>query len=556
MDVAPATVEAALARIKPQIEAQDFELFARLWGTLTLVMRLVRVQRASIARLRRLFGMASSERTRDVLGPQPTAAQDETTAPPLAAQDETTPLAAQAAGANDARVPDEPQRPKRPGHGRLAASDYPTAVHHAVVHTELSTGCVCPRCRRGTLYQLADPARIVRIIGQPMLSAVCWDCQRLRCSGCGDVFTARAPQQAQGPKFDETAVAMIALCRFGAGLPHHRLERLQRNLQTPIASSTQWEALDQSAPELRPVFEHMERIAAQANVIHDDDTYVRILAFMGESRAKLLKNGDFPNPDRTGLYTTAILSIGECGPIALFYSGRKHAGENLSKLLTARDPEREPPTLMSDALSRNVPKGQSVIEANCLAHGRRNFIDQFPNFPTECRAVLELLRQVFAVEADCKLRKLSAQQRLYEHQTHSLPVMNSLHTMMTEDLACKRVEPNSGLGKAYDYMLKRWDKFTLFLRQTGAPIDNNLCERALKMAICHRRNSLFYRTQHGASVGDIFTSLIHTAELHAQNPFDYLCAILRNPRAAAASPGAWLPWTYQTTLAALSVQSS
>jgi transposase len=515
-----------------------------LWSTLTLVMRLVRVQRASIARLRRLFGMASSEKTRDVLGPQPPPALDETAAPPLAAA---------AGSGNDPRTPD---KSKRPGHGRLAASDYPAAVHHAVMHTELSAGCVCPRCHRGTLYQLTEPARIVRIIGQPMLSAACWDCQRLRCSGCGDVFTARAPQQAQGPKFDETAVAMIALCRYGAGLPHHRLERLQRNLQTPVASSTQWEALDQSAADLRLVVEHMERIAAQATVIHDDDTYVRILAFMGERRAKLLHEGTLPNPDRTGLYTTAILAMGDCGPIALFYSGRKHAGENLSKLLTARDPERDPPTLMSDALKRNVPKDQSVIEANCMAHGRRNFVDQFPNFPNECRAILELLRQVFAVEADCKQRKLSAQQRLCEHQTHSQSVMNALHAIMTEDLVCKRVEPNSGLGKAYDYMLKRWDKFTLFLRQPGAPLDNNICERALKMAICHRRNSLFYRTQHGASVGDMFTSLIHTAELHGQNPFDYLCAVLRNPRAAAASPGAWMPWSYQSTMAALSTAMS
>jgi transposase len=61
----------------------------------------------------------------------------------------------------------------------------------------------------------------------------------------------------------------------------------------------------------------------------------------------------------------------------------------------------------------------------------------------------------------------------------------------------QQVEPNSGLGKAYEYMLKRWDKLTLFLQRPGAPLENNICERALKMAIAQRRNSLFYRTQHG-----------------------------------------------------------
>jgi hypothetical protein len=269
---------------------------------------------------------------------------------------------------------------------------------------------------------------------------------------------------------------------------------------------------------------------------------------MGEARAKLLNDGQLPDPERTGLFTTAIVSITDDGPIALFYSGRKHAGENLAKLLTAREPDRDPPILMSDALNRNVPKGHAVVEANCAAHARRGIVEQFPNFPAECRHVLELMRTVFSVEAVCKQYALSPQQRLLVHQRESQPVMDELHQWMTAQLAQRLVEPNSDLGKAYDYMLKRWDKFTLFLRQPGAPLENNICERALKMAICHRRNSLFYRTQHGASVGDMFTSLIHTAELRGQNPFDYLTRVQRHASAVAENPADWMPWTYQATL--------
>jgi transposase len=298
MDVAPAAVEATLARIKPQVQASDFELISRLWSTLMVVMRLVRTQRASIARLRRMFGLASSEKTRAVLGAgeqPPAAVGDSSDSQPLAA------------GAHSGAAT-QPATRESKGHGRLGTSDYPTASHTPVLHTELTVGCACPRCGRGTLYQLAEPARILRILGSPMLSAVCRDCQRLRCSGCGDVFTAQAPPETQGPKFDETAVAMLALSRHGAGLPLHRLERLQRNLQTPISSSMQWDALDQHAPALLPVFETVERMAAQGTVIHDDDTYVRILAFMGERRAKLLQEGALADPDRTGLFTTAIVS--------------------------------------------------------------------------------------------------------------------------------------------------------------------------------------------------------------------------------------------------------
>ena len=89
----------------------------------------------------------------------------------------------------------------------------------------------------------------------------------------------------------------------------------------------------------------------------------------------------------------------------------------------------------------------------------------------------------------------------------------------------------------------------MFLRVPGAPLDNNTCERALKMAIRHRNNSLFFRSQRGARVGDIYMALIYTAELHGENPFEYLVALLTHPADVAADPAAWLPWTFRATLA-------
>jgi transposase len=110
------------------------------------------------------------------------------------------------------------------------------------------------------------------------------------------------------------------------------------------------------------------------------------------------------------------------------------------------------------------------------------------------------------------------------------------------------VEPNSGLGGAISYLLNHWQRLTLFLRQVGAPIDNNVCERALKKAILHRKNSLFYRTENGAKVGDLFMSLIHTAELCGANPFDYLTQLQRHADELKRSPSQWMPWNYRDTL--------
>jgi hypothetical protein len=204
---------------------------------------------------------------------------------------------------------------------------------------------------------------------------------------------------------------------------------------------------------------------------------------------------------------------------------------------------------MCDALSRNTPKltGTEVLLCNCMAHGRRQFTEVAESFPEECRYVLESLGAVYGFDAETKARGMTPEERLQFHQTHSGPVMDQLHKWMEAQFADRKTEPNSGLGKAFLYVLRHWIKLTLFLRLAGAPIDNNIVERSLKMAIMNRKNAMFYKTLNGARVGDLFMSLIHTCELNGANPFDYLTELLRHPAELAASPSAWMPWNYPTT---------
>jgi hypothetical protein len=162
--------------------------------------------------------------------------------------------------------------------------------------------------------------------------------------------------------------------------------------------------------------------------------------------------------------------------------------------------------------------------------------------------VLETLGEVYAHDAQARRDGLSPDARLAFHQAHSRPVMEQLQTWLQAQLDDRIVEPNSGLGQAITYLLKYWDRLTLFLRQAGAPLDNSICERALKKAILHRKNSLFYRTENGAAVGDLFMSLIHTAELCGANPFDYLTQLQRHTDVLAHDPAAWMPWNYRKTL--------
>jgi hypothetical protein len=212
---------------------------------------------------------------------------------------------------------------------------------------------------------------------------------------------------------------------------------------------------------------------------------------------------------------------------------------------------------MYDALSRNTAKlsdGAEILLANCLAHGRRQFVDVAANFPEGCRYVLEMLGQVYGYDAEVRQQGLTPSQRLEFHRQHSGPVMQQLHEWLEAQFALKQVEPNSGMGKAITYLLRHWKGLTAFLREAGAPLDNNLCERALKRAVLHRKNALFYRTLHGAQVGDLFMSLIHTCELSGANPFDYLTALQKHPTELVASPPAWMPWNYAATLARMGVR--
>jgi DNA-directed RNA polymerase subunit RPC12/RpoP len=540
------------------------------------MVRLLHERSTTLARLRRLFGIRTTEKFSAVFPGAGKPANDEAS-PPTAdgrgapGEDERDDSSDPRDRADDGGASGDDRGPSphrdvpegrtgaegggadapgtRKGHGRIGAAAYPHARCTHVEHDRAHVGDTCPQCSHGRLYRLREPERIVRITGQPPLAAHTWELDRLRCSGCGGVFTAPAPAEAQGSKYDERAAAIMALLRYRVGTPLHRLDRLQRNLETPVPASTQWEVVRDRVDAVVPVHDELCRCAASGRVLHNDDTSVRILEFMGKRRAELVTHGELPDPDRTGLFTTGFVSITADGPIALFFSGRKHGGENFTSLLDTRDPALPPPIHMCDGLDRNRPHGHAVIEDNCLAHGRRHIVDEADNFPAECRHVLEALGKVFKTDEQCKEQALSDDERLAVHQRDSAPVMAELQRWILAQFDEKHVEPNSGLGEAFQYLVKRWDKLTLFLRVPGAPLDNNSCERALKMAIRHRNNSLFYRSQRGARVGDIYMALIYTAELHGENPFEYLVALLVHPADVAADPAAWLPWTFRATLA-------
>jgi transposase len=434
------------------------------------------------------------------------------------------------------KVKEEKGKPK--GHGRKSAGAY-TGARKITIPSPLKTGDRCPQCEKGKVYP-TEAGMTVRITGNAPLDATVWEMEKLRCNLCGEVFSPDLPKEAGDKKYDESAGAMISLLKYGSGLPMNRLDELQESLGVPLPASTQWEIIEKTADRIYPAYQELIRHAAQGSLLHNDDTTMKILAAAGDG-------------ERSGTFTTGILSITDEQKIALFFTGHKHAGENMADLLKERHPDRGPPLQMCDALSRNMPKEFCTLLAHCLAHARRNFVDIAESFMEECRHVIETLAGVYRNDAVAKDRGMTPALRLAYHQAESAPLMKELYEWMRTQFEEKKVEPNSGLGKAFSYMLKHWGPLTLFLRVEGAPLDNNICERALKMAIRHRRNSLFYRTLHGASIGDLFMSLIHTCRLSKVNPFDYIVTLQKHTHEVFKNPEKWLPWNYKAEAAAFQI---
>jgi hypothetical protein len=540
--------EALIARVHRsdllRADAETVEWLIRMYFYVALALQ---EGTLNLARLRALlFGTHPSPSPEQSLATSQVDSEEASTGSVVAAAAE--------AGAR-AEPPPQPSPPKgghRPGTGRLGAAAYGGATRIECRHDELVVGQRCPVCGQGTLYAL--PAGVeIRIDGNALLSAMRYELEKLRCSACGEIFTAGLPEGVGDEKYSARARAVLVVSRYALGVPGYRLQGYQAMLGVPIPDATQWDQIEMVGDCAYKVFEQMEREAAQGELIFQDDTAVRIISLMQENRAlfdQAKVQGLATPKERTGMHTTALaVQVGEHTAI-LYYSSRRHAGENLQELLDKREADLAKPLAMSDALSSNEVADESMlIRCHCLAHGRRKFSDLEAVFPHECQVVLEVIRQVFDHDEQAREGALSPEARLAYHQAQSQPLMDALKEWLDKQIDDHVVEPNSALGKAIGYLQTHWQTLTRFLSIKGAPIDNNLAERVLKLFIRQRKNSLFYNNVHSAYIASVLTSLIATCLYAGVNAVDYLVALQEHRREVFVDPAAWLPWAYATSRA-------
>jgi transposase len=501
------------------LSGDDYALLLNAVLTLASMQEQLSYNDLTIHKLKKLLGVVrSSEKLRDLV-----PAEDENSKP-----SSTKGPSARAGSKSRSKPKPSPIKP---------------SIHRHALEG-LNKGDACPGCHAGKVYKYA-PALLLRIVGHAPLSSERHVCDQLRCNGCGEIFSAELPEHVKADgrpnqQYGYSARSVMSIYKYFAGSPFYRQESVIGLLGGHIAASSVFDQCEHVANALNPVFKAIKAMAADASLFYLDDTTNRILM-----QKPVIKIRGGKERLRTGIFTSACLAImSDQRRIVLFQTNVGHAGEWMEEILRARDPNKDPPLIMSDALSANQVIGTTTKKALYNAHGRRGFAELSEQHLDEVIFALEQYQHAWINEHHCAEQALSDDDRLVYHQEHSLPHMHTLLGWCEEQLASDAVESNSNLGRAMRYFIRHYEGLTTFCRLPGAPVDNNEIERLIKLIVRARKNSLFFKTLVGADISDVITSVLATCHKQNINAFDYLNAVQRNQLAVKASPEKWLPWNY------------
>lgn len=496
-------------------------------------------QRIKTDKMRRLAGLTTSENPGKVLdGFEEVELDDdcEVIEPsPLEADDSRQ---SDSNSQNQANSPDHQPMPKKRKKPCVSIM-IPNRKESASV-CDHSPGSSCPNCPSGKMHP--DTPRTAKILmAARLIELVVVEREALRCRTCETTVVAPAPEILSNSACGVHAslIAMIADLRFRLGFPSLRMENWLADQNVILSDSRQAQVFAWAADELSPFFSALCQQIANSKLVYRDDTPGRIIDYQKEQR--LLKaSGE--KAARVGVYTTYVEAKLQNGStLVLAETSQKHCGEVFAELLTYRT-EGDSILSMSDASPMNfveLPEGKST-NALCHAHARRKFFDLLGSYPETSKSFLQIFDDLFRNDAEIASVTDDPYERLKLHQQLSSPLMVKLSMLIAAK--SPSVPKNSYLSDALHYVDRHWDGLTHFLRTPGVPISNNLAERGIKAPIRHRRNSLFFKTENGAFVGTVITSILLTAHKNDLSPADYLSHLLTHRTELWNNPEDFMPW--------------
>jgi len=538
--------DALLAKLRSKgaqpLQEEDFEHLAGIVETFAHVCEVSAGTNASITEVQRILGVARSRKRAD-------AERAATSSAGAAAS--PAPSEASSDGKAKDKASSGQQRNK---HGRRKPEDFEKLEEQTHTHTTLAAGDDCPECFRGQLYKYR-PAVFTTISGRSPLVATRHTQETLQCNLCKTVFKAPLPEalQADGVSgqtlYSHSAVSMVSIYRFFAGMPMHRQQSIQEALGVPIPDASIWDLCERLADVLRPVRHHLHELAANALRFYGDDTGAQVLSKTVEVRPNR-RTGE--QVVRTGCHTTCVIAVtADNRAVTLFLTGIHHTGEVMDLVLAERDAKLPPPVFMGDCIASNTVTAAVVFYAGCNAHAVRRFKALADKYPEHANYVLERYKAIYEAEEHCVSGALSSEQRQAHHRKHSLPLLREICDYGNDLMERRLVEPNSDLGAAFNYVIDNERRLSAFARHLNAPLDNNRCERELRTCVRLRETGRFFRNAITAGVADIILTTGATAQAARVNLFDYFSAAQRHAADVRAHPEEWVPWRYAQRVATL-----
>lgn len=551
--VTAAEVEALLAKLEAQapLSAAECATAANIIQAWAHVQERLGMNDLTLAALRRLLGMPPALRAapRSGSGGSGQGAPQTSGAPAL--------TAAGGAGAEGEDAEDGADTPaassNRDPHGRRDAEAMAPLQHQHHPHPHLSTGCLCPGCKKGRLYRF-EPRVFTSIVGQAPLVGVRHTVDRLRCNHCKKLYAAPLPHEVAqdigpGQLYAYSAQTMVVIHKYFGAMPWYRQALLQAAIGIEVPDASMWHMCERLANLFLPISRALTKHAAQAPLLQGDDTSVTILEHRVELRAQR-RTGQLV--ERTGAHTTCIIATTAQGQvITLFQVGIQHAGEMLDHVLRLRDKELPAPLFVADAGSANTPTVCEVHACGCNAHALRRFKDIRDLFPEPCDHVLKLYGRIFEHDHAIAMAGLDDGERLDFHRTFSRPLLREICVYADTQLRAGTVEPNTPLSEAFNYVLNHEHELAAFCRYPGVPLDNTRVERALKLPIRLRDVPGAFKNIVGAKVAQTLWTVGGTALAADENVFVYFNALQRHPDDVRANPTLWFPWNFRERLSKL-----
>jgi len=386
---------------------------------------------------------------------------------------------------------------------------------------ELDPGTCCPDCGGDLRVVGEDVSELLDMIAAQMkviqIARIKKSCRR-----CERMVQEPAPSRPiPGSMAGPNLLAHILVSKFDDHLPLYRQHEIFARMGADIPESTLVGWCGRAMKTLQPLIERIEADIMSSDLLHADDTPIRVLDFSRRDKGlgKGVKQG------RIWAYVRDQRPwVGSAPPGAIYYFAPDWKEDHvLSHLANARG------ILQADGYKGyaklyepQTDGAPRLREAACWAHLRRDFHDFWVSTKSEiAREALDRIGKLYDTERG--INGQAADVRHAARQKLSAPKVASFFAWSEQQLL--RIPGKSDLAKAFRYGLSRREAFSLFLTDGRVAIDNNTAERALRPIGIGRKNWLFAGADTGAETLARAMTIIETAKLNGLNPQAYLADI-------------------------------